>query len=85
MKADLKTATEDTFTTKVRRQGGTRIATLPKKVLDDAGIKDGDEVKVSSEGDTIVIRKSDDDHDAFMEAHDYSMKRFRKAYEDLAK
>ncbi|MBL4906434.1 MAG: AbrB/MazE/SpoVT family DNA-binding domain-containing protein [Sneathiella sp.] len=84
MKSDLK-AGEGTFTTKVRRQGGTRIATLPKKVLDEAGIKDGDEVKVMSEGDTVVIRKSDDDHDAFMEAHEYSMKRFSKTYKDLAK
>jgi antitoxin component of MazEF toxin-antitoxin module len=73
------------FKTKVRKQGGARITTLPKKVLEEVGIQEGDEVSISSDGENIIIQKSDTQKDRFLEAHEYSLKRFSKAYEDLAK
>lgn len=71
-------AGENVIKTKIRKIGNSMGVIIPSGELDTRDLSVDDEVK-------ITVEKLEADHDLFMEALDYSMKRFSKAYRELAK
>jgi putative addiction module antidote len=71
---------------KLSPRGNSLAVTLPKEVLDAAGLKQGDELSLLVRDDgAIEITHAAPGEDELEEAFEWSLGRFSKTYEDLAK
>lgn len=75
----------EVFKTKLRKIGNSYGIIIPSRILHEASLTEGDDIKLSVIDGNIIIEKLDTQHDRFMKLHEYSMMRFSKAYEELAK
>ena len=82
----LKTASGEThFETKLRPIGNATGTTISNKILEEAGLKVGDDVRISASDKAVKIEKIDSKKDRVKRLHQYSKMRFAKVYEELAK
>lgn len=71
---------------KLSPRGNSLAVTLPKEVLDAAGLKQGDELSLLVRDDgAIEITHAAPGEAGLEEAFEWSLVRFSKTYEDLAK
>lgn len=69
----------------LRKIGNSTGTTLPKGVLEKAGLRLGDRVKITADEDGIKIEKADERHDRVKRLHEYSKMRHNNLYKELAK
>jgi len=71
---------------KLSPRGNSLAVTLPKEVLDAAGLKQGDDLSLLVRDDgAIEITHAAPDEAELEEAFEWSLGRYGKTYEDLAK
>ncbi len=71
---------------KLSPRGNSLAVTLPKEVLDAAGLKQGDELSLLVRDDgAIEITHAAPGEAELQEAFEWSLGRYAKTYEDLAK
>jgi len=72
--------------TKLTPRGNSLAVTLPRDVLDAAGLKQGDDVTIVSRDDGVIeIRHAAPAEVALEDAFEWSLGRFPQTYRDLAK
>jgi putative addiction module antidote len=71
---------------KLTPRGNSLAVTIPKNLLDAAGLKQGDELTLSAREDGVIeIRLAAPGEAALKEAFDWSLGRYPQTYRDLAK
>ncbi|MTK12732.1 MAG: AbrB/MazE/SpoVT family DNA-binding domain-containing protein [Clostridiaceae bacterium] len=71
---------------KLSPRGNSLAVTLPKEVLDAAGLKQGDDLSLLVRDDgAIEITRAVPGEAELQEAFEWSLGRYAKTYEDLAK
>lgn len=72
-------------TTKLRRIGSSTGAILPKELLDEMRLENGDEILVVRTEQGILLTPYDPDFEAAMAVFDRGRRKFRNALRELAK
>ncbi len=71
---------------KLTPRGNSLAVTIPKTLLDAAGLKQGDELYLSAREDGVIEMRPAAPHEAALnEAFDWSLGRYTQTYRDLAK
>jgi len=70
---------------KLRKVGGSVGVILPKEVLDNLRLSDGDEVFIEANQTGINLSPLDPDFEATMDAFERTRKKYRNAFRELAK
>jgi putative addiction module antidote len=71
--------------TTVRKYGGSLGVTLPKGMMEQFGMVEGDTVQIRQTGDGILITPYDEEFERAMEAAQRISKRYQNAFRELAK
>jgi len=74
-----------TIATKITARGNSAGVTLTQPVLEAAGLKLNDDVRIEGRDGEIVIRRSSELHRAFDEAHEWMVGRYGETLARLAK
>lgn len=71
---------------KLTPRGNSLAVTIPKDMLDQLGLVQGDELSLLARDDGVMeISRVDPGEDALNDAFDWSLGRYAKTYRDLAK
>lgn len=80
-----RTAATGHFRTKIAKQGNSLGVRIPKTMIDELGLKQGDPVHLRRAGDRIEIVRADDAYTRAMEIGRAFGSRYRRALARLAK
>ena len=73
-------------TTKLMPRGNSLAVTIPKDVLEAAGLKQGDDLSLLARDDGVIeVRHAAPGEAALEEAFEWSLGRYPQTYADLAK
>jgi putative addiction module antidote len=70
--------------TKLRKAGTSLGATLPKKVIDRLGLREGDQLNILIASEGILLSPYDPDFETFLEAAEETTAEYRDALKALA-
>ena len=71
--------------TKIRKIGNSLGVTLPKTLLDELNLKEGDKISIQQQGDDLLFKPVDPDFEEWAEAYRRANTDFRSVLNELSK
>ncbi|MDR9417400.1 AbrB/MazE/SpoVT family DNA-binding domain-containing protein [Gracilimonas sp.] len=71
--------------TKIRKIGNSLGVTLPKQLIDELHLKQGDKITITKSGSNIELEPVDPEFEEWAEAYRESNKDYKEVFKELAK
>lgn len=71
--------------TKIRKVGNSLGVTIPKQIIDELHVKEGDTMEIKTEGDALRLEPSDKEFEEWAEAYREANRDYKDVLKELAK